>query len=84
MMADVADLDRAAVIHAALQRGWRPDPAVQPGVTIADTLAQGDKFGRYWLLAEPRALGDPERDGPPLAIAADAAVTFLNTPKESS
>lgn len=79
-----SDLGMAAVINGAIRLGWRPDPDVQPGVTIADTLAQGDRFGRYWLPSEPRELGSPA-DRIPLAIAADAATTYLNSlprPKE--
>jgi|tagenome__1003787_1003787.scaffolds.fasta_scaffold16582358_2 hypothetical protein len=73
-----ADLDRATVIFTALEFGWRPDPLVQLGVTIADCFRQGDKFGRYWSLTEPRELGNPE-DRVALEMAADAATTFLNS-----
>lgn len=73
-----ADLDKATVIFTALEFGWQPDPAVQPGVTIADTLHQGDKYGRYWALTDPRELRNPE-DRAAVSSAADAATTFLNS-----
>ena len=75
----MADTDTAAVIFAALDRGWRPDPAIARGVTIADCLRQGDRFGRYWTTAEPRTLGS-DKDRASLAVAADAATDFLNRP----
>lgn len=71
--------DQVAVIDSAMRRGWRPDPAQLRGVTIADVLHQGDPYGRFWTVDDdPRALTHPGEDGLLLAIAADAATTYLN------
>lgn len=71
-------LDEVGVIDSAMRRGWRPDPAVQPGVTVADMLNHGDPYGRFWTVDEPRGLAHPEQDGPALRGAAEAATTYLN------
>jgi hypothetical protein len=71
--------DQVAVIDSAMRRGWRPDPAQLPGATIADTLHQGDPYGRRWTVDDdPRVLAHPADDAPQLSIAADAATTYLN------
>jgi hypothetical protein len=79
-----AALDQVGVIDAAMRRGWRPDPGELRGVTIAGLLHQGDCYGRFWTLVDdsrvdPRELAHPFEDGPLLAIAADAATTYLNS-----
>ncbi len=74
-----APLDQADVIGSALRRGWSPDPTVQPGVTLADMLNQGDPYGRFWTTDDPRQLAHPADDGPVLTAAADAATSYLDS-----
>lgn len=78
----MTDMDRARVITTAVAAGWRPPAAVAAGVTLADMLAHGDPYARFWTIpptGEDRELLHPGIDGPPLAMAADAATTWRST-----